>query len=464
MVFSSLVFLYAYLAAVILLYYLLPRKARNAFLLAVNLVFYFCGEPVYIVLMLGSIAANYGFGRLIDRPHAQLCRRKAALVCGIVFDLALLCIFKYTGFFAGILSKIPVFSALPRISIPLPVGISFYTFQTMSYLIDVYRRDVPCQKNVLAFGNYVALFPQLIAGPIVRYRDVAGQLESRRESLEKISSGALLFVCGLAKKVLIANAMGQLWAALAALDGFGGTIGALGAAFAFSFQLYFDFSGYSDMARGLGRIFGFEFLENFNYPYISKSITEFWRRWHISLGTWFREYVYIPLGGNRCAPARQALNLAVVWLLTGLWHGASWNFVIWGAYYGLLLILEKFLMKKIAAGRRPVLGRIYTLSAVLFGWVIFAFDSMPALGGYLSGLFGACGLLAPDAAAQLMAYLPLLVAAAFASTPCARTLYGRIRSPWLKTMLECAGVAAVMLLATAALVYNSYNPFLYFRF
>lgn len=464
MVFSSLVFLYVYLAAAIALYYLLPRRMRNAFLLAANLLFYFCGEPVYIVLMLGSIAVNYCFGRLIDRPSARSGRRKAALACGIVLDLALLCVFKYAGFFVGILSKIPVFSALPQISIPLPVGISFYTFQTMSYLIDVYRREVPGQKNILAFGNYVALFPQLIAGPIVRYQDIAGQLDRRGESMEKISSGSLLFVCGLAKKVLIANAMGELWEALSALEGFGGTFGALGAAFAYSFQLYFDFSGYSDMARGLGRIFGFEFLENFNYPYISKSITEFWRRWHISLGTWFREYVYIPLGGNRCARWRQALNLAVVWLLTGLWHGASWNFVLWGAYYGLLLILEKFLMKKIAAGRRPVLGRIYTLAAVLFGWIIFAFDSMPALGGYLDGLGGACGLLSQDAAAQLTAYLPLFAVAAFASTPCARTLYCRIRNARLKTALECVCVAVVMLLATAALVYNSYNPFLYFRF
>ncbi len=464
MVFSSLIFLYIYLAGVILLYYLLPRRARNVLLLAANLLFYFCGEPVYIYLMLGSIGINYVFGRLIDRPSALPGQRKTALVCGIIFDLSLLCIFKYTGFFAGILSKIPVFSAIPAISIPLPIGISFYTFQTMSYLIDVYRKDVPGQKNIVAFGNYVSLFPQLIAGPIVRYRDVAEQLTNRKESMEQISSGAQLFACGLAKKVFIANAMGELWSALAALNGFGGVFGALGAAFAFAFQLYFDFSGYSDMARGLGRIFGFEFLENFNYPYLSKSVSEFWRRWHISLGTWFREYVYIPLGGNRCTRARQAFNLAVVWILTGFWHGASWNFVLWGAYYGVLLILEKFWMKKIAAGQRPILGRIYTLTAVLFGWVIFAFDRMSDLGTYLHVFDGSYGLLSADAAAQITAYLPLMILAAFASTPCARVLYGRIQNVWVKTALSCICVVTVLFFATAALVYNSYNPFLYFRF
>jgi len=463
MVFSSLLFLYAYLTLTILVYFLLPRRARNAFLLVANLVFYFCGEPVYIVLMLSSIAVNYVFGRLIGRAKAPK-ERRCALVWGIVIDLSLLCVFKYAGFFAGIFQKIPAFSALPDLDIPLPVGISFYTFQTISYLIDVYRRDVGEQKNFVAFANYVALFPQLIAGPIVRYRDVAEQLTNRRESMEQLSSGAQLFVCGMAKKVLIANAMGEVWALLSSQAGFGGVFGALGAAIAFSFQLYFDFSGYSDMARGLGRIFGFEFLENFNYPYISKSVSEFWRRWHISLGTWFREYVYIPLGGNRCNTVRQAINLAVVWALTGFWHGANWNFLLWGVYYGILLIVEKFVLKSIAAGHRPILGRIYTLTAVVVGWVIFAFDSLPAFMQYLSGLFGTYGLLTRDAAAQLGAYLPLMLAAAVGSTPTVRNVWQKIPNRTAKIVLSCVFMAAALLICTAALIRNSYNPFLYFRF
>ena len=463
MVFSSLVFLYVFLTATILVYYLLPRRARNAFLLLANLVFYFCGEPVYIALMVFSILSNYLFGRLMDRADGPKTRKRF-LALGVAVDLLLLGVFKYTGFFAGILSGIPAFSALPKLSIPLPIGISFYTFQTMSYLIDVYRRDVPAQKDIVAFGDYVALFPQLIAGPIVRYHDVADQLTGRCESMAKLSSGACLFACGLAKKVLIANAMGSLWKALAAMDGFGGVLGAAAAAFAFSFQLYFDFSGYSDMARGLGRIFGFEFLENFNYPYISRSVTEFWRRWHISLGTWFREYVYIPLGGNRRGAGRQAFNLAVVWILTGLWHGASWKFVIWGAYYGVLLILEKFLFASVAEGKHPVIGRIYTLTAVLIGWVIFAFDSGAELAVFLSGLTGGFGLVSGAALAQIVGFLPLMGIAAVASTPLVHDLFLRLSGTRWDAPVRCILVLASLVLCTASLVYSSYNPFLYFRF
>ena len=463
MVFSSLVFLYIFLTATILIYYLLPRRARNAFLLAANLVFYFCGEPVYIVLMVFSILANYVFGRLMASAKEEK-GRKRALVAGIVVDLALLGIFKYTNFFAGILSGIPAFSALPRVEIPLPIGISFYTFQTMSYLIDVYRRDVPAQKDLVAFGDFVAFFPQLIAGPIVRYHDIAEQLTARRETMEKLSSGACLFACGMAKKVLIANAMGALWKALEAQQSFGGVLGAVSAALAFSFQLYFDFSGYSDMARGLGRMFGFEFLENFDYPYISRSVTEFWRRWHISLGTWFREYVYIPLGGNRRGKGRQAFNLAVVWVLTGFWHGASWNFLIWGAYYGALLILEKFAFPSVAEGKHPVLGRIYTLAAVLVGWVIFAFDSGAQFAVFFSGLSGQAGLVTGEALAQITAYLPLMAIAAVGSTPFAHRLFLRLSGSRWEVPARCALVVLAMVLCTAALVYSSYNPFLYFRF
>ena len=464
MVFSSLLFLFVFLPITFAGYYLLPRKARNVFLLAANLVFYFCGEPVYIVVMLGSILINYVFGLLIGRENNTPKAKKAYLCAALCADIAVLCVFKYTGFIAGILSKVPAFSALRTISIPLPVGISFYTFQTMSYIIDVYRGDAERQKNPIAFANYVSLFPQLIAGPIVRYRDVDEQLSFRQESFEKVSSGAALFACGLAKKVLIANAMGALWDKLSALAGFGGILGALGAAVAFSFQIYFDFSGYSDMARGLGRMFGFEFLENFNYPYISKSVTEFWRRWHISLGTWFREYVYIPLGGNRRGIRRQALNLLIVWALTGLWHGASWNFVLWGLYYGALLMLEKFFMKSVAAGQRPIIGRIYTLIAVVFGWVIFAFDSMDGLKGYFSAFSGDYGFLSGNARALLFAYLPLMLVAGFASTPCAHRLFEKVGEGKLRTALTCIFIVLSLLLSTAQLVYGSFNPFLYFRF
>ena len=344
LVFSSNVFLFAYLPAVLLLYYLCPRRWRNLLLFVVSLVFYGWGEPVYLALMLFTIALNYLGGLLIDRYRSRAKRAKRLLALTVVLNLALLGFFKYTGFvLESLKSLIPGMSSLAVPEIALPIGISFYIFQSMSYTIDVYRRDAPVQRDPIGFGAYVSMFPQLIAGPIVKYKDVAEQLSCRRETVEKFASGVSVFIIGLGKKLLLANQMGLLWENLSSS---GGTVSAWVGMLAYTLQIYFDFSGYSDMAIGLGRMLGFEFLKNFDYPYISRSITEFWRRWHISLSTWFREYVYIPLGGNRRGLRRQLLNIFIVWALTGLWHGASWNFVLWGLYYGIWLSLESRAWKK----------------------------------------------------------------------------------------------------------------------
>ena len=365
--------------------------------------------------------------------------------------------FKYAGFLLGLLPFIPQ-DILPEIS--LPIGISFYVFQSMSYVIDVYRDDAPVQKNVLTFGTYVTLFPQLIAGPIVRYQDVAYQMDHRRENVADFASGVHLFMVGLGKKVLLANPMGSLWNLLQAQEG---TLAAWVGIAAYALQIYFDFSGYSDMARGLGRMFGFEFLENFNYPYISASITEFWRRWHISLSTWFREYVYIPLGGNRKGKYRQIVNLLIVWCLTGLWHGASWNFVLWGLYYAALLILEKLFLLKALQKLPKFIRHIYSVIAVLLGWALFFFEDMTALGGFFRRLFvpGATG----EAGMMLiLGFLPLMAVAAFAATPAASRFFAaRQEKAWVRYG-RIAGAAVVLVLCVASLASQSYNPFIYFRF
>ena len=346
MVFSSILFMFIYLPVVLFLYYISPVKWRNPILFVVNMIFYGWGEPVYILLMIVSITINYINGILIGKwRHVDDKKAKAVLVVNVVLNLALLGFFKYYNLIADTLNIVP-FINLPELNVTLPIGISFYTFQTMSYPIDVYRGDADVQKNYISFGTFVALFPQLIAGPIVRYKDVADQLGFRASSIDQFSSGVERFMIGVGKKVLIANNIGALWDVYAASCGDLTFVGSWIGALAFSLQIYFDFAGYSDMAIGLGRMIGFEFLENFNYPYISKSITEFWRRWHMSLGTWFRDYLYIPLGGNRCGKARQILNITIVWAATGIWHGANWTFLIWGLYYAFWLLLEKtFLLK-----------------------------------------------------------------------------------------------------------------------
>lgn len=464
MVFSSLVFLFAYLPITLLAYYLVPRQGRNIFLFIVNLIFYGWGEPKLVLLMVFNIFFNYIGGWLVDKYRADAKKKKLFLILTCVLDIGILAVFKYTGMITETLNMLP-FLNIPELKISLPIGISFYTFQTMSYVIDVYRDDAPVSKNFINFGTYVALFPQLIAGPIVRYRDVAEQLVNRRETLEMFTRGVKLFMVGLAKKVIIANTMGTLTTNIFATTDENGVVGTWVGMIAYTFQIYFDFSGYSDMACGLGNMLGFEFLKNFNYPYIAKSITDFWRRWHISLSTWFKEYVYIPLGGNRKGVKRQILNLLIVWGLTGLWHGAAYNFVLWGLYYGLLLILEKFVLKKFLDRLPSFVQHIYTLFIVIIGWGLFYFTDVGQLGEFMVDLFnfgnGICGNQAFN---LIMSNLPMLIIAAVASTPLAAMLYNRFehtRFMWIPETLYCMGVLAV---STASLVNQSYNPFLYFRF
>lgn len=464
MVFSSLVFMFAYLPITLLAYYLVPRQGRNIFLFIVNLIFYGWGEPKLVLLMVFNIFFNYIGGWLVDKYRADAKKKKLFLILTCVLDIGILAVFKYTGMITETLNMLP-FLNIPELQISLPIGISFYTFQTMSYVIDVYRDDAPVSKNFINFGTYVALFPQLIAGPIVRYRDVAEQLVNRRETLEMFTKGVKLFMVGLAKKVIIANTMGTLTTNIFATTDENGVVGTWVGIIAYTFQIYFDFSGYSDMACGLGNMMGFEFLKNFNYPYIAKSITDFWRRWHISLSTWFKEYVYIPLGGNRKGVKRQILNLLIVWGLTGLWHGAAYNFVLWGLYYGLLLILEKFVLKKFLDRLPSFVQHIYTLFIIIIGWGLFYFTDVGQLGEFMVDLFnfgnGICGNQAFN---LIISNLPMLIIAAVASTPLAAMLYNRFehtRFMWIPETLYCMGVLAV---STASLVNQSYNPFLYFRF
>ena len=464
MVFSSLLFLFVYLPVVLAIYYIVPRKWRNLWLFIANLVFYGWGEPVYILLMLFSITINYFAGILIDRSGDDRRKAKGILIADVVINLAMLGFFKYYDLFASTLSTIPGVS-VPALHLALPIGISFYTFQTMSYPIDIYRGDAKLQRSYISFGTFVALFPQLIAGPIVRYKDIAEQLDFRAGGVDQFSSGVRRFIVGLGKKVLIANNIGALWDIYAAksaseLTVLGSWLGIL----AFSLQIYFDFSGYSDMAIGLGRMLGFEFLENFNYPYISKSVTEFWRRWHISLGTWFRDYVYIPLGGNRKGPWRQIFNLLVVWALTGFWHGANWTFLCWGLYYAAFLIIEKlFLLRRLE--KAPVLATVYTLLVAVCGWVLFDLPSLGAAAVYYRSMFGFAGGGAWNAGDifYLREYALVFVVCILACLPTGARLYAKL-SVKVRAWLTPVMIAAVLLLSTAYLVNATYNPFLYFRF
>ncbi len=472
MVFSSILFLFRYLPAVLILYFICPIKLKNLLLFIVSLIFYAWGEPKYVVLMLFSTLVDYVHGLLVAKfkREGRMKAAKWAVASSAIINLSLLGFFKYAGFLVENLNLIFGLS-LKFEAVPLPIGISFYTFQTMSYTIDVYRGDAEPQKNIIDFGAYVTLFPQLIAGPIVQYKTVAEQLNGRTHSFDNFAYGIRRFVVGLGKKVLLANSAGLVWDKVIASDL--GSLPALSAwigILAFSFQIYFDFSGYSDMAIGLGKMLGFSFLENFDYPYMSFSITEFWRRWHISLGTWFRDYVYIPLGGNRKGFGKQIRNIAIVWLLTGLWHGASWNFVLWGAFFGVLLIFEKLFLLNFLKSHK-IFGHIYTLFAVVISWAIFAIEDFSKLWQYLGAMFGAGGSFAgPSTAYLLMSNAILFVILALASTPYPAkiankvynnlTLSGRILPTTLENLFYCA----VILISTAYLVDASYNPFLYFRF
>ena len=471
MIFSSLLFLFRFLPAVLLLYYISPRPARNGVLLLVSLIFYAWGEPIYVLLMLASILSSWLGGLLVDRFRKRGQERKAklSLVCSVGFGLALLGFFKYTDFLLNSINQVTGLN-ISLLNLALPIGISFYTFQTISYIIDVYRQTARVQKNIISYGAYVTMFPQLIAGPIVQYKTIDEQLRNRKESGEEFAEGVNRFVIGLGKKVLLANNAGALWDTIRSISS--GNLPAvtawLGLA-AYTFQIYFDFSAYSDMAIGLGHMFGFRFLENFNYPYLSKSITEFWRRWHISLGTWFREYVYIPLGGNRKGTARLICNTMIVWLLTGIWHGADWNFLIWGLYYGILLLIEKLFLKKYLERLPGWLQHVYCMFFVMLGWFIFVFDQSGF--GYLKAMFtgAGAGLFNRETIYLFYNYGVLLIALILGSTMLPGKLAGKLlerleEHDWVCILLRGIFYVAIFLLSIAYLVDASYNPFLYFRF
>lgn len=467
MVFSSLTFLMLFLPSVLLIYFAVPRQGKNAVLFIFSLLFYAWGEPIYVGLMIFSTVLDYTCGWLVEK-YRGTSKQKIGLLISVFTNLSLLFFFKYTDFFIGTINT--VFGTdIAMLNLPLPIGISFYTFQTMSYTIDVYRGDAKVQKNILSFGAYVSLFPQLIAGPIVRYQDVADQLNERTHSFDRFGDGVKRFVTGLGKKVLLANNIGLLWDAISktAAENLT-TLAAWLGIIAFAFQIYFDFSGYSDMAIGLGKMFGFEFLENFNYPYTSKSVTEFWRRWHISLGTWFRDYIYIPLGGNRKGLPIQIRNIAIVWLLTGFWHGASWNYVLWGVFYGLLLMAEKLFLLKWLKKAPAFVGHIYTMFAVLFGWVLFAFEDFGKGVAFLKTMFGGgAGFISNGTLYQILSYLPLLIVCLVAATPLAKKIYGKLSlkaGEGVLLTVDSVRIAGIMLLSIAYLISGSYNPFLYFRF
>jgi alginate O-acetyltransferase complex protein AlgI len=467
MVFSSLTFLFLFLPAVLLVYYVVPRQGKNAVLFLFSLIFYAWGEPVYVVLMIFSTILDYCCGRLVEK-HRGTTRQKLGLIISICGNLGLLFVFKYSDFLIGTVNSV-FGTAIPLPELPLPIGISFYTFQTMSYTIDVYRGDAKLQRSILSFGAYVSLFPQLIAGPIVRYQDIADQLDHRYHSFDSFGEGAKRFVTGLGKKVLLANNIGLLWSTISETESAQlTTLGAWLGILAFAFQIYFDFSGYSDMAIGLGRMFGFRFLENFNYPYVSRSVTEFWRRWHMSLGTWFRDYVYIPLGGNRRGLPLQLRNIAIVWLLTGFWHGASWNFVLWGVFYGVLLVCEKLFLLKWLKRIPSFASHIYTMLVVLLGWVLFAFDDLGQVLSFMKVLFGAgAGFSSGRTMYLLLSYLPLLGICAVAATPLMKTVYAKLRETCGHGVLLSADMIRILILwglSIAYLISGSYNPFLYFRF
>ncbi|MBQ9166558.1 MAG: MBOAT family protein [Oscillospiraceae bacterium] len=464
MLFSSLPFLYYFLPAVLIVYFVLPDKLKNLALLLVSLFFYGWGEPAYLPLMLLAILQGYVFGLLIERYRKW---DKLFLTLSAMVSVGILGYFKYADFFIYNFNAVTGLS-VPLLSIALPIGISFYTFQIMSYTVDVYRGQVPAQRNLISLGAYVAMFPQLIAGPIVRYSDIAAQLEERKHSLEKASLGIRRFVLGLSKKILLANALGELCDMFLSSEDQSVLFCWL-YAIAFTLHIYFDFSGYRDMAIGLGHILGFTFPENFNYPYISRSVTEFWRRWHISLGSWFRDYVYIPLGGNRVSRGKWLRNIFVVWLLTGFWHGAAWNFILWGLWFGVLLVIEKLWLGR-ALEQNKLLSHVYVLVAVIFSFILFNASSLTDAFGCIRGMLGLGGLpvLSAEAVYYLKSYAVILIMAVVGATPLPKRLFERLngskKGEAVLAVFEPVALAGLLMLCTAYLVDGSFNPFLYFRF
>lgn len=465
MLFSSIPFLFYFLPIVLSVYFLVPWKFKNSVLLLSSLLFYGWGEPKYVFLMIASILLFYGCGLFIEKAKTKPWKR-FWLATSIVISVSLLCIFKYADFFITNFNAVTGLN-MTLLKLALPIGISFYTFQCLSYTIDVYRGDVEAQKNPINFGAYVALFPQLIAGPIVRYIDVAKELNYRTHSIEKFTEGLRRFIFGLAKKILIANQLGELTNIFRASDE-KSVIFYWIYAIAFALHIYFDFSGYSDMAIGLGKIFGFNFIENFNYPYMSKSIGEFWRRWHMSLGSWFRDYIYIPLGGNRVSKARWLFNTLVVWMLTGFWHGAAWNFILWGLLYALFLLVEKFIpaIKKIPSA----LQHFYTLLIVVLGFVLFNAVDITQAGNDIAGMFGFAGVpfINKETIYYLLSYGTLFVVSIVGATPLIKTTAVKLsENSKLRNIIAVVEPIVLLVLLTicsAYLIDGSFNPFLYFRF
>lgn len=466
MLFSSIPFLYYFLAAVFLLYFTVPGKIKNLVLLFSSLFFYTWGEVRYVVLMILAIVIGYVFGLLIEKSSTPK-QRKLFLILAIISSVGMLGYFKYADFFVANFNAATGLH-VPLLKVALPIGISFYTFQIMSYVVDVYRGTAKVQYNPFSLATYISMFPQLIAGPIVRYADVAEQLEHRVHSVDKAALGIRRFVIGLSKKILIANALGELCEVFKA-SGEKAVVFYWLYAIAFTLHIYYDFSGYSDMAIGLGKIFGFDFIENFNYPYISKSITEFWRRWHMSLGSWFRDYVYIPLGGNRVSKPRWLFNILVVWFLTGFWHGASWNFIVWGLYFAVILMLEKLWLLPVLEKSGPF-KHIYVLFLVIISFVIFNAADMSEAFAYIGGMFGAgeIPLISPEAVYYLRSNLFVILIAVLGAMPLCKILFGKLEQTkvggMIVAVLEPVALIILMLLCTAFLVDGSFNPFLYFRF
>lgn len=464
MIFSSILFLFVYFLVVLGIYYAVPFHFRNLVLLITSLLFYAWGEPVYILIMLFSMCFDYFNGYMVDKyaENRKIARRFVGL--SVVGNLLILGFFKYYDFFIMNLSALG-FTGLQPLHLSLPIGISFYTFQTMSYPIDVYRKSAPVQKNIISFGTYVSLFPQLIAGPIVRYKDLAEQLDHRKENIEQFYEGILYFTRGLSKKVLLANGIGSLSDTILGMNF--SEISMLSmwlGALAFSFQIYFDFSGYSEMAIGLGKMFGFDFPENFRYPYISKSITEFWRRWHISLSEWFRDYVYIPLGGNRKGLLMTFRNIFLVWLLTGFWHGASWNFICWGVYFGVILMLEKAFILKLLNHIPSWIQHLYALILIVIGWILFSVTDLSQLPMALLSLVRITNPVDSVSLWYLSNYGILIILCVLCSTPLFSILFNKIRNENVKAILSLCFMMIALVLCVAYLVDASYNPFLYFRF
>lgn len=466
MLFSSIPFLYYFLPIVLILYFAVPKVLKNPVLLVSSLVFYGWGEPKYVFLMLTTVLSGYVLGILIERFRGKLLS-KLFLILSVASSLAALAYFKYADFFIANFNAVTGFS-VSFLRLALPIGISFYTFQILSYTVDVYRGTVAAQKNPISLATYVALFPQLIAGPIVRYSDVEKQLSHRTHSFEKTAEGCRRFIIGLAKKILLANTLGELCEAF----GKSGDVSVLYYwlyVFAYMLQIYFDFSGYSDMAIGLGKIFGFDFMENFNYPFISGSITEFWRRWHISLGSWFRDYVYIPLGGNRVKRMRLLFNIFTVWFLTGFWHGAQWNFIVWGLYFGVFLTMEKFFFLGYLR-KHKITAHIYTLFLVAVSFMIFSAENLTQALGRVSGMFGGASVpvVSTEFVYNLKNYGFVLIIAAIGATPFPKKIKAvfekRINKPVITDIAEIAGLLLLLLVATGYLADGSFNPFLYFRF